>query len=158
MKSTTPHWIAITILLAIIVAAAVKFVVLGSSETAPDGRTAVLLNDKERQLVLAEMRALLQAAQQVVEALANEDMKAIPAAVQPVGRAAVGTMDVRLKAKLPLEFKKLGFATHDAFDAIGTMASEGKPAKEIQRKLADTMNNCIACHAAYQLPLARSGH
>jgi len=22
----------------------------------------------------------------------------------------------------------------------------------VQRKLADTMNNCIACHASYQIP------
>jgi len=33
------------------------------------------------------------------------------------------------------------------------MAKTGKPVKAIQQKLAATMNNCIACHASYQLPL-----
>jgi predicted membrane-bound mannosyltransferase len=157
MKNTTPHWVAIALLLAIIAGIGIKFMVLGSTGKGKDGRTAVLLTQTERQQVLAEMRMLLEANQQIVEALANDDRKAIQSATQPVGSSAVATMDVRLKAKLPFEFKKLGFATHDAFDAMGSMAAEGRPMKEIQIKLATTMNNCIACHAAYQLPASAPG-
>lgn len=45
--------------------------------------------------------------------------------------------------------KKLGFATRARFDDMATMAEEGKSSKEINTYLADTMNNCIACHAIY---------
>jgi hypothetical protein len=76
----------------------------------------------------------------------------VEAAATPIGSAAIATVDFSLKAKLPAEFKKLGFGTHYAFDDIAKMADEGQPSKKIQLKLAETMNNCIACHAMYQLP------
>jgi len=152
MKKTTPHWIAIGTLAILLTAGAMKVVVLGNTAKADDGRTAVLLNSAERQAVLGEMRLLLETTQSVMEALANDDMAAIEAASRPIGSAAIATVDFKLKAKLPLEFKELGFGTHYAFDDIADMASSGQPAKAIQLKLAQTMNNCIACHASYQLP------
>jgi len=60
MKNTTPHWIAIGLLSTILVAIGFKFVVLGSTAKADDGRTAVLLEPAERQAVLGEMRVLLE--------------------------------------------------------------------------------------------------
>jgi len=152
MKKTTPHWIAIGILTTLLAAIGIKLVVLGSTAPGDDGRTAILLEPGERQLVLGEMRTLLEASQQIVEALANNDLKGVATAATPVGSQAIGTMDFKLKAKLPLDFKQLGFSTHYAFDDIATMANEGKPAADIQRKLADTMQNCLACHAGFQLP------
>jgi len=156
MKNTTPHWIAIGLLSAILVAIGFKFVVLGSTAQADDGRTAVLLEPAERQAVLGEMRVLLETTQAIIEALAVEDMAAVDQAARGVGSVAIKTMDFTLRAKLPLEFKKLGFGTHYAFDEIADMAKAAKPVKAIQQKLAATMNNCIACHATYQLPVARS--
>jgi hypothetical protein len=153
MKTTKPHWIAIAMLSAILVAIGIKFVVLGNTEKADDGRTAVLLEQAERQAVLGEMRVLLETTQAIVEALANNDLAAVVTAARDVGSAAIKTMDFTLRAKLPLAFKKLGFGTHYAFDEIADMAKDGKPVNEIQKKLAATMNNCIACHASYQLPV-----
>jgi len=152
MKKTTPHWIAIGLLVAVIVGGMFKFVVLGSTEKGDDGRIAVILEPAERQAVLEEMRLLLETSQTVVEALANNDLAAIEAAARPIGSAAIATVDFKLRAKLPLEFKKLGFGTHYAFDDIADMAKAGEPAKAIQLKLVKTMNNCIACHASFQLP------
>jgi len=152
MNNTKPHWIAIGILSVILIAIGFKFVVLGNTSQADDGRTAVLLEPAERQAVLGEMRVLLETTQVIVEALADDDLVAVDKAARSVGGAAISTMDFTLKAKLPLDFKKLGFATHYAFDDIADMAKAAKPAKEIQKKLAATMNNCIACHATYQLP------
>jgi len=137
MKSTKPHWIAIGLLSALLLAGVVKVVVLGSTgEKAADGRTALLL----------------ESTQSIVEALANDDLTAVEAAARPIGSAAIATVDFSLRAKLPLDFKKLGFGTHYAFDDIANMANEKQPAKAIQMKLAETMNNCLACHAAYYLP------
>jgi len=141
------------LLSAILVAIGFKFVVLGSTAQADDGRTAVLLEPVERQAVLGEMRVLLETTQTIVEALAVGEMTTVDQAARAVGSAAIKTMDFKLRAKLPLEFKKLGFGTHYAFDEIADMAKAGKPVKAIQQKLAATMNNCIACHASYQLPV-----
>ncbi len=152
-KTTTPHWIAIGLLAAALLAIGVKFVVLGSTQegTAEDPRTVVVLTKGERAMVLGEMRVLLETTQAIVEALAENDMKTVATEARKVGKAAVSTMDFKLRAKLPIEFKKLGFGTHYAFDDLAAMAEAGKTAPEIQRKLAETMNNCIACHAAFQL-------
>jgi len=153
MTSTKPHWIAITILSLLLVAIGIKFVVLGNTEKADDGRTAVILEPVERQAVLGEMRTLLETIQTIVEALANEDLVAVEESARAVGKAAIQTVDFRLRAKLPLDFKKLGFGTHYAFDDIADMAKAKAPVKQIQLKLAETMNNCIACHASFQLPV-----
>jgi len=152
LKKTTPHWIVIGLLSMILIAIGFKFVVLGSTNEASDGRTAVLLEPAERQAILGEMRVLLETTQTIIEALANHDLTTVDQAARKVGSTAIGTMDFTLRAKLPLAFKKLGFGTHYAFDDIADMAKAGKPVKEIQQKLAATMNNCIACHASYQLP------
>jgi len=152
MKKTTPYWIAIGLLLAIIVGIGVKVIVIGSTAEGDDGRTAVILAPAERSAILAEMRLLLETSQVIIEALANEDLKAIEEAARPLGSGAIATVDFALRAKLPLEFKKLGFGTHYAFDNIANLAKEGKPSREIQLAFANTMNNCIACHAMYQLP------
>lgn len=136
----------------ILAAGAFKVIVLGSTEKGEDGRTAVILEPAERQAVVEEMRLLLETTQAVVEALANDDLAAVEAAARPIGSAAIATVDFRLRAKLPLEFKRLGFGTHYAFDDIANMAQAGESRKAIQKKLAETMNNCIACHASFQLP------
>ncbi|MDQ6972033.1 MAG: hypothetical protein Q9M30_05235, partial [Mariprofundaceae bacterium] len=124
----------------------------GSTAPSEDGRTAILLETAERQLVLEEMRTMLASTQQIIDGLALSDMQQISQAASDVGMQATSTMDVKLKAKLPLEFKKLGFATHQAFDDIAAMAGENAGPKKIQAALAATMNNCIACHAGWQLP------
>lgn len=151
MKTTTPHWIAIGLLSIILLAIGIKFIVLGSTIKADDGRTAIVLEVGERQAVLGEMRLLLETTQVIVEALANNDLPAVEKAARSVGSAAVSTVDFTLRAKLPLGFKKLGFGTHYAFENIADMANAGKPTSVIQQKLAQTMNNCVACHASYQL-------
>jgi len=97
MKNTTPHWIIIGVLSALLIAIGFKFIVLGNTAKGDDGRTAVLLEPSERQAVLGEMRVLLETTQTIVEALANDE-----------------------------------------------------------QKLAETMNNCIACHTMYQLPVVQS--
>ncbi len=155
MSKTTPHWIAIIVLATIIVAGAVKFLFVGETSTAEDGRTAIHLTSAERQKVLGEMRVLLATTQEVVRALAENDMEALIEAARPMGAKGHGTVDFKLAAKLPLEFKRLGFGTHEAFDELIAMAEAGRPRDEIQLKLVEIMDACIACHATFQLPEPR---
>jgi hypothetical protein len=156
MKKTLPLWITIGVLSIALIGMGLKFMVLGNTVEAEDGRTAVVLSHGERNVILGEMRGLLEATQGVVEGLAQDDLKAVAEAAEEVGSKAIQTMDFKLAAKLPLDFKQLGFATHYAFDDIAKMAKEGVPTKTIQNKLAETMNNCIACHASFQLPVQKA--
>lgn len=51
-----------------------------------------------------------------------------------------------LIGKLPIEFKTLGFATHDLFTDLGVTA-KGGDANAVQVELGDLMLNCTTCHA-----------
>lgn len=150
-------WVIIVVLLSVLLAIVVKFVFLGSTAIAEDGRVQVLLDAGERDQVLGDMRRFLATTQQIVEGLSEHNMTKIETAASAVGMQATQKVDMRLKAKLPIAFKQLGFATHRAFDDIATMAKEKQGESRIQIKLADTMNNCVACHSSYQLPVLSHG-
>jgi len=152
---TTPLWIIIAVLSAIIIVAGYKFIISGNTTVSEDGRTAVLLSKTERQTVLGEMRDLLTATQQIIKGLAENDMDAVVSAATPVSSQGHATVDFQLASKLPIDFKKLGFATHHAFDEIISMAKAGQPKDDIQFKLVEIMDNCIACHASFRLPEAK---
>lgn|GEM_PF-4473671 len=124
-----------------------------------DEREVLPFNQMQRAHVLKEMRNLLTASQGIVEGLAKEDMKAVAEAAAAVGMQAMHTVEkkenmkrLKMRQSAPPEFMKLGMGVHKAMDEIAQMAKDGKPAKDIQLKLAETMNACIACHNAYQIP------
>ena len=124
-----------------------------------DEREILPLNQMQREFVLAEMRGLLVATQGVIEGLALEDMQMVQEAAAAAGMEAQGTVEnkqnmqrLRMGQVLPPEFGQMGQATHIAFGEITKMAADGKPAKDIQLKLVDTMHACVACHSAYQIP------
>ena len=152
MKNTTPHWIAISILsVSLITVLSLSF--LGRTEKLEDGRIAVKLENEERDMVLAEMRLLLEASHQIIDNLSKDDIKKIEGVALKVGSKAITTIDMKLAPKLPAEFRALGFSLHSDFDSIAKMAKDGKSHREIELKLADSMNKCIACHKTYQLPV-----
>ncbi len=124
-----------------------------------DEREILPLNQMQRQHVLDEMRGLLIATQGVVEGLARDDMEMVAEAAKAASMRGRGTVErpnnmkrLRMGQVLPPEFRQMGRATHEAFGEMAQMAADGKPAKDIQLKLVDTMNNCVVCHAAYQIP------
>ncbi len=116
-----------------------------------DSRSPLALSREENFHVRAEMHGLLTATQGVIAGLAEDDMAKVQAAAAPAGLQAPGTVELRLAKKLPEPFRKLGKNTHVAFDEIGAMAANGRPTKEIQLYLAQTMNNCTSCHETYRL-------
>ena len=151
MKSRKPTLI-ILILLAVIAGLLYKFIFAGNTHPAPDGRSAIALSPTERAQALAMMRDDVLAVQQIVQGLANGDMRQIEAGALPVGSKAMDRVSVQTLAKLPYEYKQMDYGLHQDFDTIAIMAHQGKSTKAIQLKLADTMNRCISCHASYQLP------
>jgi len=129
---------------------AYKFVV-GETKAGSDGRMAVILTTAERDSVLAEMRAMLEATQGVVDALARDDIAAIPALVTPLGMAATEGESLALMAKIPLDMKTLGYATHQAMDDLAALAMGGAGQADILAATAAILNNCTTCHAGYSL-------
>ena len=96
------------ILFSIIAAGFYKFILQGSAVESTDGRTTILLNDSERNLVLMEMRAFLTSVQQINQGLSESNMELVAEHARKSGKAAQTGMPGTLVGKLPLQFKKLG--------------------------------------------------
>ena len=146
-------WTLFTLLVLTTAGITYQVVVLGNVETAPDGRVALQLTQQERNLVLSEMRDFLTAVQKIIDATNRQEMQAAAAAARKVGMAAQTSVPPGLIAKLPLEFKQLGFDTHRKFDALALDAEQLGDPDHTRNELSSLMANCIACHAAYSLVL-----
>ncbi len=149
-------WILSTLLLMAIGTMAYLFVVKGSVAASDDGRTAVILSAGERDLVLTEMRGFLESVQAITMGVVNKDMKGIYENAHKVGMVNAGDVPASLMGKLPLEFKKLGMATHKAFDELALEAQDIGDPQIVLSKLGKLMNNCTTCHAAYKLDTERT--
>lgn len=136
------------------VAAAVFLFTHGQTASMADGRQAILLTEGERNLVLAEMRGMLESVQGVVEGIAQRDMKRVAVAARLSGTASTQQVPVSLMAKLPLAFKQMGQVTHRDFDEIALRAEGGEPEEMLLERLGERLKNCIACHATFRLPEA----
>ncbi|WP_457673150.1 hypothetical protein [Thiolapillus sp.] len=147
-------WTILILLLLALAGAVYKFGFVGSVERAPDGRLALQLSADERNMVLGEMRAFLVAVQNVIAATNAEDMEAAAEAARAAGMPAQQSIPAALVAKLPMEFKKLGFSTHRKFDELALDAAQLGDPQHTREQLAALMNNCIACHATYSLEVA----
>ena len=145
------YWVIIGLLLLTIAGLVFKFVVLGKTEVAVDGRQAVVLDPSERALVLNEMRQLLSAVQIVLEAADRGDTAAIATAARPLGMAATRDVPATLAAKLPLEFKTLGHGVHADFDRIAMDAEALGDVRHSLQQVNEVMKKCVACHAIYQI-------
>ncbi len=132
------------------------FVIKGETVAgnANDPRTALLLSESERALVLEEMRGFLAAVQTITLAANNDDMKTVAEAARKVGKAAQGEVPPSLVRKLPMPFKKLGFGTHQAFDQLALDAESFGDKAQTLEALGKLMGNCVGCHATYQIKIS----
>ena len=118
---------------------------------APDGREAIQLEPQQRNLVLAEMRTFVDSLRDITNALGTNDSALFQKAALRVGLEAQEGVPLDLMKALPLPFKKLGMDTHKKFDELAAHAEQGASNEELLVELSQLMNNCVACHAAYQL-------
>jgi hypothetical protein len=130
------------------------FFIHGNTEKGNDGRTAIVLQTGERDLVLSEMRGLLSATQGVLEGANEGDMQRIIKAASAAGMKGAADVNPALMAKLPMDFKSLGMSVHHDMDAIAKAAATGTAAPEILKMTSNTLNKCVACHSAWQLKSA----
>lgn len=144
-------WTLILVLLLALGGLIYKFFT-GSVAPSEDGRTAVILEKAERDLVLGEMRQFLVSVQAVSQAITAGDRETIVTEAHKAGMAAEADTPSVLLAKIPLAMKQLGFGTRGKFDEISEAARSGEDMKSLRQQLDALMGNCIACHAAFRLP------
>jgi hypothetical protein len=121
---------------------------------AADGRAVLELAPGERAMILEEMRMFLSGVQAMTGALSQQDMPAVAEAARGMGQKMVHEVPPALRAKLPQEFRQLGFSVHREFDQIALDAESLKDPGHTLSQLSATLQKCVACHASYQI---RSG-
>ena len=145
LKSAKFLWLVIIVLLAALAFMVKMFIFTGNTIPSNDDRTAILVTETERTMILGEMRKFLETVQGIVEATAKNDLDTVVTLATEMG-AEDPDMSPSLIGKLPIEFKTLGFATHDLFTDLGVTAKGGDP-KAVQIELGNLMLNCTTCHA-----------
>jgi len=130
------------------------FFIRGNTVTGTDGRTAIVLQANERDLVLTEMRGMLSSIQGIMEGANQGDLQSIAKAASSSGMAAAADVNPALMAKLPIEFKQLGLSVHRDMDEITKAAEEGKPVPELLKMTSTILTKCVNCHSAWQLKAA----
>jgi hypothetical protein len=157
MAGAVRNWIYLTVIavLSLIIAViAYKFIVIGSTLKAEDGRIAILLEPGERNLMLKEMRAFVENLQLMSDALSKDDMKGVAQAARAMGMARSQDVPLAMIGKLPLQFKKLAFSVHGGFDAIANDAESIGTTKHTLGQLSEVLQKCVACHSSYRLKVA----
>lgn len=125
-----------------------------------DNRVVLALTPIERGMILEEMRLFLDGVQKMTGALGKQDMPAVAEAARGMGRKMVHEVPPALRAKLPQDFRQLGFSVHSEFDQIALDADSLKDASHSLNQLSVTLQKCVACHATYQIRISGSdtGH
>jgi len=144
----------IVLLLLVIAGGVYKFFFQESISNSTTGRTVILLNSTERDLVLAEMRAFLTSVQQITKGISGNDMSMVAEYGRKVGRASQGETPRTLAAKLPVQFRQLGFDTHTKFDQLAMDAEDLGDSNHALSQLSTLMQNCIGCHETYQINIS----
>jgi len=146
-------WATVVILALISTGITYKFVFQGDVTESNDGRTAILLDKNERDLVLSEMRVFLESLQQITSGITNDDMQLVAASARKSGMAAQTEVPGSLVGKLPLSFKQLGFDTHTKFDELALDAEQLGDRDHTLSQINALLNNCVACHATYRFEI-----
>ena len=137
--------------------AALVLVLAGTTEVsaqnaglAVDDRKRIVLPAPARNMVLAEMRMMLESISGVVAALSEGDTAAAAQAARAAGMAAAVDIDPAVRELLPAAFVELGMATHRGFDALADKLEQPVEQETALAELGTLMQNCIACHDTYR--------
>lgn len=130
------------------------FFIRGNTTAGTDGRTAIVLQPGERDFVMAEMRGLLAATQEITEGASQGDIQRIIKAARGAGMAGAADVNPALMTKLPIEFKKLAMGMHGDMDEIAKAGESGKPVPELLKMTSSALAKCVACHAGWQIKAA----
>lgn len=118
---------------------------------AQDQRAVLALTPPERAMLLEEMRGFLSGVQVITGALGKQDMQAVAVAARGMGQKMVHDVPPALRAKLPPEFRQLGFSVHGDFDQLAMDAESMKDVSYSLNQLSAIQQKCVACHSVYQI-------
>ena len=116
-----------------------------------DNRQVLKLTEPQRNHVLTEMRALLAGTQNIIGALAKDDMATVAESAKAIGLNMKHKAENPLHDILPRDFMMLGMSMHKNFDVIAEDAVTLKNPKHTLQQLSETVAKCSACHATYQI-------
>jgi len=120
-----------------------------ASESA-DEREVIWVSADEKAVLLTEMRAFLEASQQVLEGSLADDMAVIEGAARSVGMKMMRGTPKALHKKLPSGFTALGPKVHRGFETIADEASGMGDREVVLQFLAKLQKTCNGCHAIYR--------
>ena len=115
-----------------------------------DDRERIVLPAPARNMVLVEMRLMLESVAGVVAALSEGERAAAAQAARASGMVMAVDVDPHLRELLPAAFVELGMATHQGFDALADQIEQGADEQTALAELGALMQNCIACHDTYR--------
>ncbi len=147
-------FIGVAVLWVVTIAAAGYFFVKGRTVPAPDGRTAVVLSEAERNQILTEMRQLLQSVHGVLQGVSSQDLSGAGRAARAAGMAMTADVNPALMAKLPLAFKAMGMSVHRDFDGLADGIHAGERGEQVLKRLSDLTSRCATCHDLYRFSTA----
>ena len=128
------------------------FFVRGWTSETTDRRTAIHLAPAERDLVLGEMRQMLQSVHNLITGLSAGDAKIMEQAARASGMGMAADVNPIIMAKLPLEFKQQGMSVHRDFDALADTIARGADQATVLRDFTGITARCVGCHTSYRLP------
>jgi hypothetical protein len=99
------------------------------------------------------MRLFLTSIVEVEEGLGSGDLGLVAREAAARGRKANAALarPPTLSAKESDAWKSMIGSVRTGFDQIAEEAIAGAPAAKINKTLADTMRNCVACHQTYRI-------
>lgn len=118
-----------------------------------DTREEAPRTEVEKAFILDQMRLLLNAIMEIEEGLGTGDMDLVAREAAARGRRAnvILARPPSLAAKESEAWKSMFLSVRNGFDAVADLARDRAPAASINKTLADTLRNCVACHQTYRI-------
>ena len=114
-------------------------------------RAPIELSGKEQEHLRFEMRKLLESAQMITEALAENKMDFVAENAKKYGMGMVDDAAISIAMKTTPEFVALSADMHQKFDDLALYATQGGTKTGALKQLSAILANCTACHAAYRI-------
>lgn len=127
------------------------FFIKGYTQKSTDNRQEVMLSPSERDLVLGEMRQLLDSVNGILNGLVENDLVKVEKSARAGGMQMAQDVNPMLMGKLPSAFKGMGMGVHKALDDLADALKQNKDPQDVMKRVAKITQTCVACHAVYRL-------
>lgn len=127
-----------------------NFVLKGDGRVDIDGRIAIEISKVEKNFILSEMRNFLDETKKLSDGILEKDFDKIVSS-GTTGSGIIDRVPTSLMRKLPLSFKKAGFATQNKFREIAEKAEKNGDIDEVLWEYNNLLKKCVDCHAKYKI-------